>query len=195
MGRAGRRAGVRRGTPCRRRRDQCRLANLLAALDGAIAAIETEMDEGAAVRTWSWSLRVRRTRASTGPTAPTKAIRPSRRALAAATARVREKADARIAAIHELSADELLNPIPKQPPITTMTGAVRALGGLSAVCRWLHTDQHNVALWITQGCVAGVHRLPVYLALVDLGYSKISPTLFALESWEESRLPHMKRPA
>jgi hypothetical protein len=94
----------------------------------------------------------------------------------------------------DLWCDTSARPPPEQPAIITPTDVVWALGGVDLVKDWLRSDETSIGRWAAEGCVAGGHRLKVYLALVDLGYTRINPTLFDMDSWEDSRLPRMRRP-
>ena len=123
---------------------------------------------------------------------------PTRRELAEIRRKEDEAYEARSAgtSAHTIMLmDEMGNLPAEMPAITTAADVMRALGGVSAVQRWLLTSESSLGRWAVDGCVPGGHRLPVYLALRDLGYTKINPELFDMDSWEDSRLPHMRRPA
>lgn len=94
----------------------------------------------------------------------------------------------------ELYMDGIENPPQEKQAIATIADVVRALGGVEAVKDWLHSSEATIGNWVTCGYISG-GQLPVYLALVDLGYTRINPALFNMSSWEDSRLPHMRRPA
>ena len=111
------------------------------------------------------------------------------------TARTAENERSGYSGYSELEMDEHANPIAERPAITTIPELVRALGGVRGVNNWLRRGEETIGRWVVHGNVNGPCQLSVYLALMDLGYTRISPELFDMESWEEFRLPHMRRPA